>query len=224
MKIKKGKLIVIEGTDGSGKATQIELLARSLIKKGYKVKTADFPQYDKPSSYFVSKYLRGEYGKVGPYKASLFFALDRYDKSFEIKKWLSGGHIVISNRYVSANMGHQAGKIADLKERSVYLKWLQNLEYEIFDIPKPDLTILLAMPPEIGQELVNQKAKREYLKGAKRDIHEKDLKHLKDAFRAYLEVAKKYKWVIVNCVSGEKLNTREAIHEEILKKVQRFAK
>lgn len=218
--MKKGKLIVIEGTDGSGKATQIAILAKRLRKEGKKVKVLDFPQYGKPSAYFVEKYLRGEYGKVGPYKASLFYALDRYDISFEIKKWLREGNIILSNRYVSANMGHQAGKIKDQKEREYYEKWLTNLEYEIFSIPKPDLTILLVMPPEMGQKLVNKKKTRKYLKGAKRDIHEKDLGHLKDAFHAYLEVAKKYRWVVINCIEKETLLTPLSIHKEILKKLE----
>ena len=101
--MKKGRLIVIEGTDGSGKATQMKILENKLKKNGHKVKTADFPQYGKPSSYFAEKYLRGEYGTasdVGPYAGSMFYALDRYDKSFEMRKWLEEGYIVICNRYV----------------------------------------------------------------------------------------------------------------------------
>lgn len=199
--IKQGKFIVIEGTDGSGKATQTEFLAQKLKSLNIPFELADFPQYGKPSAYFAEKYLRGEYGsadEVGPYRGSLFYALDRYDKSFEIRKWLAEGKTVVSNRYVSANMGHQAGKIKNKGERATFLNWLEVLEYGIFGIPKPDLTILLYVPPEIGQKFVDQKGVRAYTKGKKRDIHEADLQHLKDASEAYLSVAKKYKWTVID--------------------------
>jgi dTMP kinase len=218
--MKKGKFIVIEGTDGSGKGTQVALLLDSLKKKKIPVEMADFPQYDNFSGAFVAKYLRGEYGtanEVGPYRASVFYALDRYDKSFDIKKWLANGKTVISNRYVSANMGHQTGKIKGKKKRDEFLDWLEKFEYGMFDIPKPDMTILLYMPPEMGQKLVGQKAKRDYTKGKKRDIHEADLNHLKNASEAYLYVAKKYGWKIINCVEKGVILSREDIHQKILK-------
>ena len=110
--MKKGKFIVIDGTDGSGKATQTKLLVKKLRKEKYKVKLADFPQYNKKSAGLVEEYLSGKYGtekNVGPYVASIFYACDRYDASFKIRKWLKEGNIVISNRYVTANMGHQGG-------------------------------------------------------------------------------------------------------------------
>lgn len=164
---KKGKLIVIEGTDGSGKATQVEILRKYYIDQSKDVFVVDFPQYDKPSSFFVQKYLRGEYGaadEVGTYRGSIFYALDRYDASFEVKQKLAEGWVVIANRYVSANMGHQAGKIEDLKIRDEYLDWLDNLEFNIFNIPRPDITLFLYVPPEIGQKLVDSKKAREYTK------------------------------------------------------------
>lgn len=218
----KGKLIVIEGTDGSGKATQTKMLAEKLQKLGVAFELVDFPQYDSPSGYFAQKYLRGEYGtaiEVGPYRGSFFYAIDRYDKSFEIKKWLDEGKIVISNRYVSANMGHQAGKIKNLKEREKFLKWLEELEYEIFGIPKPDLTILLHVPPELGQKFVDQKGARAYTQGKKRDIHEADLPHLKDAARAYLSVAKKYKWEVINYEKGDEILSLEEVQSRIWERV-----
>ena len=219
----KGKFIVIEGTDGSGKATQVELLSKYLISKKKKFEIADFPQYDNFSAAFVAKYLRGEYGtadEVGPYRGSIFYALDRYDKSFDIKKWLKDGKIVLSNRYVSANMGHQTGKIKGRKNRDNFLDWLNNLEYKIFGIPKPDKTILLFVPPEIGQNLVDKKSKREYINGKKRDIHEADLNHLKKAANAYLYVAKKYNWVVIDCAPNGEMRSRESIHEEIVKRLK----
>jgi dTMP kinase len=212
----KGRFIVIDGTDGSGKGTQTKLLVERLKKEGRDVVELDFPQYGNPSAWFVEKYLRGEYGTaddVGPYRGSLFFALDRFDKSFEVRRWLAEGKIIVSNRYVSANMGHQTGKIKGKAARDKYLEWLFNLEFEICGIPRPDKVVLLYMPPEVGQKLVDQKATREYTKGKKRDIHEADLNHLKNAANAYAYVAKKYKWDVVKCAKGEEIFSREAIHD-----------
>lgn len=218
-KSKKGKFIVIEGTDGSGKGTQLAKLVEKMIRKKIPFETTDFPQHGQESGFFVDKYLRGEYGsvnEVGPYVGSLFYALDRYDRSFDIKKWLNEGKHVISNRYVSANMGHQAGKIDNLKKRDEYLEWLANLEYGMLNIPKPDMTIFLFVPPEVGQQLVDKKIERKYIKGAKRDIHEADIDHLKKASEAFLYVAKKYKWKTIKCISKEnKLLSIEEIEDKI---------
>lgn len=223
--MKKGKFIVIEGTDGSGKATQTALLLKALKKKGVKVATTDFPQYGNPSSYFVEKYLRGEYGtteEVGAKKGSIFYALDRFDKSFEMKKWLKEGRFIVSNRYVSANMGHQTAKIVGKKKRDQFLEWLAELEYDIFQIPKPDKTILLYVPPEVGQKLVDQKNKREYTKGKKRDIHEADLDHLKKAAEAYKYVASKFKWTTIDCAPKGELLSREEVHKRVLEVVKKL--
>ncbi|MCX6765054.1 MAG: deoxynucleoside kinase, partial [Candidatus Nealsonbacteria bacterium] len=141
-----GKFIVIEGIDGSGKATQANLLAEEFKRQGYVVEKIDFPQYGKKSAGSVEEYLNGKYGpseEVGPYRASVFYACDRYDLGFTIKKWLSEGKIVISDRYVSSNVGHQGGKIKDEKEWEKFVDWLYNLEYGIFQIPKPDVVFLL---------------------------------------------------------------------------------
>ncbi len=224
---KKGKFIVIEGTDGSGKATQTKFLAEKLKLLGVPFELADFPQYGKPSAYFAERYLRGEYGtaeEVGPYRGSLFYAVDRYEKSFDIRKWLAEGKTVISNRYVSANMGHQAGKIKNKAKREKFLKWLEELEYGIFGIPKPDLTILLYVPPEVGQKFVDQKGERAYTKGAKRDIHEADLSHLQDAAKAYLEVAKKYKWKVIDYKTKEGILSLDEVQARIWERVSKLIK
>ena len=168
----QGKFIIIDGTDGSGKATQTKLLVERLKNEKHQVEMIDFPQYGQKSAGLVEEYLNGKYGsaqEVGPYRASIFYACDRYAASGQIKKWLTDGKIIICNRYVSSNMGHQAGKIADLKERDKFLEWLFELEYNLFGIPKPDVNILLFMPPEIGQELVDQKGHRDYI-GDKKEI------------------------------------------------------
>lgn len=220
--MKQGKFIVIDGTDGSGKGTQTELLITALKEKGIDVVTTDFPQYGKPSACFVEKYLRGEYGtadEISAKKASLFYALDRFDASHQMKAWLAEGKFIVSNRYVSANMGHQAGKISDTAKRDEFLEWLEELEYGISGIPKPDKTLLLYMPPEIGQKLVDEKDARDYTKGKKRDIHEADLDHLKNAAHAYAYVANKFGWTTIDCAPENNLLTREEIHQKVLKSI-----
>ncbi len=217
---RSGKLVVIDGTDGSGKGTHAGMLIERLTRENHRVRLADFPQYGKVSAYFVEKYLRGEYGtadEVGPYRASLFYALDRYDASFDMRTWLSEGEIIISNRYVSSNMGHQAGKIADPVLREKCIAWLKELEYGMLELPKPDANILLYVPPEIGQQLVDQKAAREYTQGKKRDIHEADITHLRQASASYLEVAAREGWKVIDCMmhDGDALRSKEEIHEEI---------
>ena len=223
--MKKGKFIVIDGTDGSGKATQTKLLIKRLKDEGYKVEMADFPQYGGKSAALVEEYLNGKYGsaqEVGPYRASVFFACDRYDASFKIKKWLEDGKIVISNRYVTANMGHQGGKIKDAKKRKKFFGWLYELEYKIFKIPKPDLNIILHVDAAVAQKLVDNKDSRNYTK-KKRDLHEKDLKHLRDAEKVYLEIAKTMpNFQLISCTEFGKIISRESISELVWKKVKKI--
>jgi dTMP kinase len=223
---KKGRFIVIDGGDGSGKGTQAELLCKNLKKKGYKVKLADFPQYGEKSAALVEEYLNGKFGEaaeVGPYRASVFYAVDRYSASRDISKWLKEGGMVISNRYVSANKGHQTGKIKDKAERKKFIDWLNHFEYELFKIPVPDLTIFLHVPSEIGYQLVLKKEAREYTKGKKQDIHEADSEHLKNAENAYLEMvdgSDQYdNWLKINCIKDKKLMSIEEIQAVILETV-----
>lgn len=222
-KNKIGIFIVIDGIDGSGKTTQTKILSERLRKEGYKVKVFDFPQYGKKSTGMVEEYLNGKFGSaesVGPYRGSIFYACDRYDASFKIRKFLDEGMIVISNRYVTANMGHQGGKIRDSRERKKYFKWLYDLEYNIFGIPKPDLNLILHVDAEIAQKMVDGKGSREYIKGKKRDLHEKDIKHLRDAERVYLEIAKTFPgFKLVECVKGGKIMSRGDIGDVILGKI-----
>src|SRR6266567_7862251 len=135
----KGKFIVVDGTDGSGKKTQTALLAKRLKKEGYKVKLIDFPQYE--SNFFgkmVGRYLSGEFGsaeQVSPYLASILYAADRHETKGKIEKWLKEGNIVISDRYASSNQIHQGGKISDVKKRKEFLEWLEEMEFVVFKIP-----------------------------------------------------------------------------------------
>lgn len=217
-----GKLIVIDGIDGSGKGTQTKILIDRLLQDGYKVKMADFPQYDSRSSDFIKEYLNGKYGsakEVGPFRASALFAVDRYDASFKIKAWLNEGYIVVSNRYVSSNMGHQGGKIIDPIKRKRFLDWVYDLEYNLFQIPKPDLNIILHVDAEIGFKLVENKEIRNYLSGEQRDIHEADINHLRSAEKVYLEIAKSYpNFTLIECSKNGQILKRDEIHEMIWNK------
>lgn len=211
-----GKLIVIDGTDGSGKATQAQLLTERLKRLGYEVALVDFPQYGKKSAGLVEEYLNGKYGtadEVGPYRASIFYAADRYDASFQMRKWLEEGKIVITNRYVTANMGHQGGKISDAAERQKYFNWLYQLEYEQFGIPKPDLNLILHVDAAVAQQLVDQKGHRDYVGGQKRDIHEADLEHLRNAEKVYLEIAQTFPgFQLIECSPHGAILDREAVN------------
>jgi len=223
----KGKFIVIDGTDGSGKATQTELLVKRLKKAGRDVKVFDFPQYGQKSAGLVEEYLNGKYGdakSVGPYRASIFYACDRYDASFKIRKYLAEGKIVISNRYVTANMGHQGGKIQDARERKKYFAWLYELEYGIFEIPQPDLNIILHVDAAVAQKLVDEKGQRRYTK-KKRDLHEKDLKHLRDAEKVYLEIAKTMKnFKLISCSENRKIMSKDVISELVWNETKKIIK
>ena len=218
---------MIEGTDGSGKGTQTELLVQTLQKNNYKVEQISFPQYGERSAVMVEDYLNGKFGtaqEVGPYRASILYAVDRYSASPKIKKWLDEGKIVIANRYVASNMGHQGGKISDPKARQEYFKWNYDLEYNIFGIPKPELNLILHVTPEISQRLVDDKEERDYLNGKTRDIHEDDLEHLQAAEKTYLEIAKTYpEFKIIECVDkNNEILSREIIQKEIWNKVQKY--
>jgi len=223
---KQGKFIVIDGTDGSGKATQTQMLVARLESLGLAVAMVDFPQYGEKSAGLVEKYLNGEYGEadeVGPYRASIFYACDRYDASFKIKKWLKEGKIVIANRYVTANMGHQGGKIANPLERKNYFSWLYELEYEIFNIPKPDLNIIFHVDAAVAQKLVDQKGHRDYVNGARRDLHEADINHLRRAEQVYLEIAKTFPdFTLIECTRDGQIMTRQEIHNLVWREVSRL--
>ena len=225
--MEKGKFIVIDGTDGSGKATQTELLVKRLKKEKHKVKIFDFPQYGSKSAGLVEEYLNGKYGsakEVGPYRASILYACDRYDASFKLRKFLAEGYVVVSNRYVTANMGHQGGKISDTKKRKKYFDWLYDLEYGIFEIPKPDLNIILHVDAAVAQKLVDSKGQRGYTK-KKRDLHEKDLKHLRDAEKVYLEIAKTMKnFKLISCTENNCIMDRSVISDLIWKEAKKIIK
>jgi dTMP kinase len=218
----KGKLIVIDGTDGSGKKTQFDLLLQKLQENNYDVQTKDFPQYGKKSAGMVEEYLNGVYGtEVGPKEASIFFAVDRYDASFEMREWLDKGNIVLCNRYVTANMAHQGGKIEEAEERKEFFTWLKDLEYGIFKIPEPDINIFLHVPPEIAVKLVEKKGHRDYIGGEGKDLHEADMQHQRDTEQVFLELADMLPNThLIKCAPNEELLTPEEIHEQVWNYIQ----
>lgn len=217
-KTRKGRLIVIEGTDGSGKKTQTALLEQALRQHGYPVVTLAFPQYGAKSAGLVEEYLNGKYGAkptdVNPYVASLFYALDRFDAATKIRAWLASGKIVLLDRYVDSNVAHQGGKIANPAQRKKFIAWLYDLEYRILGVPKPDIVFILFVPSRIGQQLVAKKSTRAYLKKGTHDIHEADLRHLKDAEQSYLWLAKTYPkdHRVIACLENKHLLSPEQIH------------
>lgn len=226
-----GKFIVLEGIDGSGKSTQAKLLAKALEEEGYKIHFIDFPQHGQKSAGLVDEYLTGKYGsakEVSPYQASIFYSCDRYDASFRIRDWLRGNYIVIADRYIGSNVGHQGGKIKNPQERRKYLKWLYDLEYRIFKIPKPDINFILRVKPRIAQRLSQRVSDKEKLAekkgylGHKKDIHEKDLRHLENTEKAYLFAAKEFPtdFKVIDCFENNQLLSPEVIHQKILKIVK----
>jgi len=215
-----GKFIVIEGTDGSGKGEQTIRLVKRIKDSGHEVSPFDFPRYTESSSYFINEYLNGRFGtlkEINPKTASLFYALDRYAAAPAIRAALDRKNIVVSNRYVASNLGHQGSKYVDRDNRKKYFEWNYDLEYHINAIPKPDLNIILHVPAEIAQELVDKKMERSYLGGKKRDLHEADLSHLKKTEETYLQLAELFPgdFTVVECVENGTLLSIEQVHEKV---------
>ena len=207
-----GKLVVIEGSDGSGKATQTRKLYERLLDLDVKVQRVSFPNYESESSALIRMYLRGDFGgdaeAVNPYAAAAFYAVDRFAGFVEWKDFYNHGGLILSDRYVGSNMAYQASKLNTESERVEFLAWLYNLEFERFELPRPDLTIFLDMPPEICAKLRKERGRE--------DIHESDAAFMTKTYNTYKEIALKYGWRIVNCATGNFARSTMDIHEDIL--------
>lgn len=218
-----GLFIVLEGADGSGKTTQFRLLAERLRAIGHNVATFDFPQYEKPSSYFVKKYLNGEYGdatEVSPYTASLFYALDRYEAAPKIRDALDEGKIVLANRYVGSNMAHQGSKFGSESEQRGFFVWAESLEFQLLGIPRPSINIYLKVPAQTSYELIAQKTARDYTEKV-RDGHEGDLGHLHQSALTYDLLTKLFPkdYVEINCAPKNQLLGIPVINNLIWEKI-----
>ncbi len=215
---KKGKIIVIEGTDCSGKATQSELLLKRLNDDGYKAISLSFPCYDTPTGKIVGgpylgkpeigeSYFGNEALSLDPKIASLYYAADRKYNMKKVNEYLEKGYYVILDRYVTSNLAHQGGKIADRDERFYIYQWIDKLEYWLLELPKPDKTIFLHVPYDFAKELKSNR------KGT--DVHENSEEHLKNAEKAYIELSELYNWDKIECIKDNKLRTIEDINNEI---------
>lgn len=220
-----GKLIVIEGTDCSGKGTQSEILLHRLEEAGYKVKKMSFPMYDSPTGKIAGgPYLGKETickgwfpegaNKVPAKVASLYYAADRLYNIDVINHFLENDYIVILDRYVPSNMGHQAGKIKDKNERIEMFKWLEKLEYELLELPRPDIKLFLHMPYKYSKSLQKNRAEL--------DEHETSEENLVNAENAFLEMSELYEFMVIECVKNDSIRPIEEISEEIYQRISRF--
>ena len=226
---KLGKLIIIEGSDGSGKQTQTEKLYKRLqTRTKIAIKKVSFPNYESKASEPVKMYLAGEFGEntgdVNAYAASVLYSVDRfasYKKDWE-KFYLEGG-VVISDRYTTSNMIHQLPKIEKEEEQKKYLDWITDLEWNKVSIPKPDAVFFLDMPYEFSQKLMKNRDNK--ITGeAQKDIHERDEEYMKKSYETAKKLAIDQKWEIIKCVKNDTLKTIDEINDEILKKVLEIIK
>lgn len=226
IKNKQGKLIVIEGVDGSGKSTQTRFLISRLKKEGKTVKSIKYPRHSTPFfGLMVDDYLNNKFGtadKINPYLASLLYACDRWETKDHLNEWLEKGYWIVPDRYMTSNLGHQLGKIKSNSDKEKFLKWEDDLEFKTFGIPKPNLVIYLDIPIRIVNQLLSRKRSekdKKYSSGG-RDGHESNLDHLRNAQKGYEYCVNKYKnWIAIDCVKNGQLLSPDKIHERIWKKV-----
>ena len=218
-----GKLIVIEGTDGSGKSTQFQLLTQRLSRENREFKCLEFPRYSEPSSTLIKMYLGGEFGSrpsdVNSYAASTFYAVDRYASyKQDWGQWYEQGGLVLTGRYTTSNAVHQASKEQGEKQ-AAFLKWLYEFEYGLLGLPRPDLTIYLDVPIDFTERLMRR---REQDTHTKADIHEKDTDYLMACRRTGRAAAEFYGWTVIDCVRDNAMRSLEDIHEEIYAYVKKL--
>ena len=211
-----GKLIVIEGTDGSGKSTQFRLLTQHLEQEGRDFRRLVFPRYSEPSSALIRMYLGGEFctdpSDVNGFAASAFYAVDRYASyKQDWGKWYEAGGLVIDDRYTTSNAVHQAAKLRE-EDRAQFLDWLYDFEYCKLGLPEPDLVIYMDVPTDFTERLMRH---REQDTNTTADIHEKDSSYLATCRATGRQVAKSWNWTVVNCVRDGEMRSIEDIHDEV---------
>ncbi len=215
-----GKLIVIEGTDGSGKSTQFQLMSERLKNEGHPFHHIVFPRYQEESSALIRMYLGGEFGSnpadVNAYAASTFYAIDRYASyKQDWGTWYEEGGLVLSDRYTTSNAVHQASKLTG-DDRSQFLNWLYDFEYDKLELPRPDLVIYLDVPTDFTEKMLRH---REQDTNTKADIHEKDSSYLATCRETGREAAAHYGWTVISCVRDGAMRSIEDIHKEIYRHV-----
>ena len=216
-----GKLIVFEGTDGSGKSTQFQALCARVEQTGTPFRRLVFPQYQEPSSALIRMYLGGEFGSrpgdVNPYAASAFYAVDRYASLKKVwGEYYSQGGLILTDRYTTSNAVHQGAKCAP-QERPAFLGWLDDFEHDKLGLPQPDLVLYLDMPTEITEKMMRS---REAATGTHADIHEQDEAYLRSCREAAREIVKDCGWTVIHCAKGDAPRTVEDIHNEVYKTVK----
>jgi dTMP kinase len=219
----RGKLIALEGIDGSGKRTQIDALAREFSRRGTPFAQISFPNYSGFHGKLVAQFLNGEFGSLGavdPRFSALLYAGDRLESKPQIESALAAGKIVLADRYVASNLAHQGARVPDEK-RGNFLAWLKQLEYEVHALPLEDLVIYLHVPVSEAYNLVGQKAARAYTK-ARRDLQESNLAHLAGASRVYDQLARQPNWMTIECFdpAAGTLRPPAEIHIEVLAAVE----
>ena len=215
----KGKIIVIEGTDGCGKNTQATLLAEALKKQGFDVKMQSFPNYDSPPAENIKGYLKGdlEEKEVNPYATSLLYTADRIFTMAKYQDFLENGGILVLDRYMESNFIHQGCKFKTEEEKIFYERSMRWIEYELAKIPKPDQIFFLNLPPHHSRKLID--GRKDYKSGEQTDIHEQNQAYLTHAYYTGLETAKRNNWKIIDCVDKGKIRSIEDIHSLIKKEI-----
>jgi dTMP kinase len=222
----RGKFIVLEGIDGSGKRTQLEMLVRAFAARGIACKRVSFPRYDGFFGKLVARFLNGEFGAldaVDAHFSSLLYAGDRLEAKPAIEADLAAGRTVLCDRYIGSNLAHQSAMVPHGK-RKEFLRWLKQLEYKIYALPTEDLVIYLRVPAAEAQRLVGEKGRRNYTR-LRRDIMEANLAHLKTAAEVYDRLARQPNWAKVECAAAHKrgassLRTPEEIHRDVLAAIE----
>jgi dTMP kinase len=220
---KPGILIAFEGIDGSGKQTQVRLLEHELAARGYSVHSISFPQYDSWFGRMVGQFLNGDFGpleSVDPHFTALLYAGDRFEARSRLTKALGDGSVVLADRYIASNLAHQTAR-APAEKRADFLRWIEHLEYGIYDLPRENLVIYLRVPPQEAQALVARKSARSYT-GAAQDIQEASLSHLADAADMYDLLSRRSPWATIQCFDSVRGGMRlpEEISRDVLAAVE----
>ena len=215
-----GKIIVFEGTDGSGKSTQFKRLCARVSQEGKPFRQLVFPRYEQPSSALIRMYLGGELGRepgdVNPYAASAFYSVDRYASYRKVwGKWYEEGGLVVSDRYTTSNAVHQTSKEPEDK-REDFLNWLYDFEYDKLGLPRPDLVIYLDVPTDFTEKMLRHRESETHTHA---DIHEQDMQYLATCRRMGRAAAEHYGWTVIRCVRDGAMRSMEDIHEEIYRHV-----